>query len=278
LRERVAIKTIRPDLAQRPQVIDRFRREVKQARTISHPNVCRIHELFCDVSQSEAKVWFLSMEFLDGSTLSEHIHHIGPVKPALAFDLLEQIVSGLKALHANGIIHRDLKAGNIMLVSGTLGRLRAVITDFGLATNVLRPDGGLVEHGGQGTPEYMAPEQRTSADVTALADQYALGVILCEMLTGSRPTRKEVTSGRAQFESKLARSISPQWARQTSAASHAPLDRGGRCNRAPDRSSPLVALQASSFLHVAGRASARQSHRGREPGLPRRRHHRSLDG
>jgi serine/threonine-protein kinase len=213
LRERVAIKTIRPDLAQRPEVIDRFRREVKQARAISHPNVCRIHELFCDVSPSEGRVWFLSMEFLDGFTLSEHIHHIGPAKPALAFDLLEQIVSGLKALHANGIIHRDLKSGNIMLVSGTLGRFRAVITDFGLATNVLRPDGGLVEHGGQGTPGYMAPEQRTSADVTALADQYALGVILCEMLTGARPTRNEVTSARLQFESKLARSINPHWAR-----------------------------------------------------------------
>ncbi len=213
LRERVALKTIRPDFADSSAVIDRFRREVKQARAISHPNVCRIHELFCDVSNSEAKVWFLSMEFLDGSTLSEYIRHIGPIKPALAFALLEQIVSGLKALHANGVIHRDLKAGNIMLVSGTLGHLRAVITDFGLATNVLHTEAGLVEHGGQGTPAYMAPEQRTSADVTALADQYALGVILCEMLTGSRPTRSEVTSARPQLESKLAKAVDPRWAR-----------------------------------------------------------------
>src|SRR6201999_2469752 len=83
LRERVAIKTIRPDLAQNNAVIERFRREVKQSRAISHPNVCRIHELFCEVSPSGAKVWFLSMEFLDGHTLSEHIRHNGPIKPAL---------------------------------------------------------------------------------------------------------------------------------------------------------------------------------------------------
>jgi eukaryotic-like serine/threonine-protein kinase len=212
LRERVAIKTIHPDLAQNESVIDRFRREVKQARAISHPNVCRIHELFCDASPSGAKVWFLSMEFLDGSTLSEHIHHCGPVRPALAFSLLEQIVSGLKAAHANGVIHRDLKSGNIMLVSGSLGNLRAVITDFGLAANVLRRD-GLPDPAGQGTPEFMAPEQMKTGEVSALADQYALGVILCEMLTGSRPKRQEVVSARSQLQTKLAKAADLQWAR-----------------------------------------------------------------
>ena len=213
LRERVAIKTIRPDLAQSNAVIERFRREVKQSRAISHPNVCRIHELFCDVSPSGDKVWFLSMEFLDGHTLSEHIRHNGPVNPATAFDLLEQIVSGLNAAHANGVIHRDLKTSNIMLVTGTLGHLRAVITDFGLATNVLRREGGLSESGGQGTPAFMAPEQRMTAEVTTLADEYALGVILCEMLTGSHPAPEEVASDRAQLQARLAKSADPRWAR-----------------------------------------------------------------
>jgi serine/threonine-protein kinase len=213
LRERVAIKTIRPDLAQSPEIIERFRREVKQARAISHPNVCRIHELFCDPSPSVCKVWFLSMEFLDGHTLSEHIRHNGPIRPALAFDLLEQIVSGLTAAHANGVIHRDLKTGNIMLVSGTPGNLRAVITDFGLATNVLQPDGGLLEHGGQGTPDFMAPEQIKSGEVTSLADEYALGVILCEMLTGCLPKREEMISNRTQLQAKLAKSADSRWAR-----------------------------------------------------------------
>jgi TolB-like protein/tRNA A-37 threonylcarbamoyl transferase component Bud32 len=213
LRERVAIKTIRPELAQSTVVIERFRREVKQARAISHPNVCRIHELFCDVSPSGAKAWFLSMEFLDGHTLSEHIRHDGPINRNLAFDLLEQIVSGLNAAHANGVIHRDLKTSNIMLVSGSLGNLRAVITDFGLATNVLRREGGLLEPGGQGTPDFMAPEQMETGEVTSLADEYALGVILCEMLTGSRPTHEEVVSNRAHLQQKLAKAADPRWAR-----------------------------------------------------------------
>lgn len=213
IRERVAIKTIRPDLAESTAVIERFRREVKQSRAISHPNVCRIHELYCDLSSSGTKVWFLSMEFLDGHTLSEHIRHNGPFKPALAFNLLEQIVSGLNAAHGNGVIHRDLKTSNVMLVSGTLGQLRAVITDFGLATNVLRREGGLAESGGQGTPDFMAPEQIETAEVTSLADEYALGVILCEMLTGFHPTRDEVLSGRSQLQSRLTKASDPRWAR-----------------------------------------------------------------
>ena len=213
LRERVAIKTIRPDLAQSPEAIDRFRREVKQSRAISHPNICRIHELYSDTTSSGARVWFLSMEFLDGCTLSEHIRHNGPIKPAVAFNLLEQIVSGLNAAHASGVIHRDLKTGNIMLVSGTLGHLRAVITDFGLATNVLRREGGLLEYAGQGTPEFMAPEQMKTAEVTALADQYALGIILCDMLTGSHPTRQEVVSQRALLQARLAKAAGLRWSR-----------------------------------------------------------------
>ena len=213
LRERVAIKTIRPDLAQSPEAIDRFRREVKQSRAISHPNICRIHELYSDTTASGARVWFLSMEFLDGCTLSEHIRHNGPIKPAVAFNLLEQIVSGLDAAHTAGVIHRDLKTGNIMLVSGTLGHLRAVITDFGLATNVLRREGGLLEYAGQGTPEFMAPEQMKTAEVTALADEYALGIILCDMLTGSRPTRDELVTNRTHLQARLAKAAGLRWSR-----------------------------------------------------------------
>ncbi|HEX4155499.1 MAG TPA: protein kinase [Acidobacteriaceae bacterium] len=213
LRERVALKTIRPELAQHPEVLERFRREVKQARAISHPNVCRVHELFCEGAGSETKIWFLSMEFLDGFTLSEYIRHHGPIKPALALDLLDQIVKGLTAAHAMGVIHRDLKTGNILLVSGALGNQRAVITDFGLAINVLYRDGVISEPGGQGTPEFMAPEQKKTGKVSALADQYALGVILCEMLTGSRPTGTETAQDRLRLQTTVAKSADPRWAR-----------------------------------------------------------------
>ncbi len=199
LQERVAIKIIRPDLAASAEVIERFRREVRQARAISHPNVCRVHELFCDESLPGGKIWFFSMEFLDGHTLSEHIRHYGAFAPARASELVRQILQGLIAAHAVGAIHRDLKTGNIMLVSSGPGSLRAVITDFGLALNVLRPDAGLEERAGQGTPAFMAPEQRASGKVTVQADQYALGVIVQEMLTGSHtPRRKSVQSGASQ--------------------------------------------------------------------------------
>ncbi len=199
LQERVAIKTIRPDLAASAEIIERFRREVRQARAISHPNVCRVHELFCEENLAGRKIWFFSMEFLDGHTLSEHLRHYGALRPERVSELAGQLVQGLVAAHAVGAVHRDLKTGNIMLVSSGPGGLRAVITDFGLALNVLRPEAGLAERAGQGTPAFMAPEQRTTGKVTMQADQYALGIILHEMLTGSRATqRASERSGKKQ--------------------------------------------------------------------------------
>jgi serine/threonine protein kinase/tetratricopeptide (TPR) repeat protein len=205
LRERVALKTMRPDLASMPEVLERFKLEVKQSRLISHPNVCRVHELFCHSSDSDRslgsdpssggteRLWFLSMEYLDGTTLSDHLRHHGTPSPARAADLVEQIVRGLIAAHHLGVVHRDLKSSNVMLVSAAPGTLRAVITDFGLALNVLKPRSGLQEPGGQGTPAFMAPEQRLTGEVTFQADQYALGVMICEILTGARPDRKSGT-------------------------------------------------------------------------------------
>jgi tRNA A-37 threonylcarbamoyl transferase component Bud32 len=166
LKERVAIKTIRPELANNGEILERFRREVKQARAISHPNVCRVHELFCHQETSQNKIWFLSMEFLEGFTLSEYIRTYGPIEPVLALGLIEQIVHGLSAAHSLGVIHRDLSTRNIMLTSSAPGQLRAVITDFGLALNVLYRDDRIREDGGQGTPGFMAPEQRETGEVT----------------------------------------------------------------------------------------------------------------
>ena len=189
LKERVALKTIRPEIAQSPDTLERFKREVKQARGVSHRNVCRVHELFCHEPNPYTRIWFLSMEFLEGVTLSDYIRHHGPMDKKAALELLEQMVHGLMAAHALGVIHRDFKTNNVMLVSSGPKRMRAVITDFGLALNVFGPRDGLQEPGGQGTPEFMAPEQRETGEVTFLADQYALGVVMCEVLTGARPVR-----------------------------------------------------------------------------------------
>lgn len=212
LRERVAIKTIRAELAASAEVIERFRREVRQARAVSHPNVCRVHELFCDERLPDRKIWFLSMEFLDGHTLKEHIRHYGALAPELVRTLARQILQGLIAAHSLGAIHRDLKTGNIMLVNSEPGTMRAVITDFGLALNVLRPDAAIEEVAGQGTPNFMAPEQWTTGNVTVLADQYALGIILQEMLTGCRVLREEDTSsGKKQERRKASKPLASPW-------------------------------------------------------------------
>ena len=157
LKERIALKTVRPELASNAEVLERFRREVKQARAISHPNVCRVHELFCHEPAPGVRIWFLSMEFLEGSTLSDYIRHHGPMNPLAALELVEQLADGLTAAHSLGVIHRDFKTSNVMLVSAGPGRLRVVITDFGLALNILNARGELREPGGQGTPDFMAP-------------------------------------------------------------------------------------------------------------------------
>jgi eukaryotic-like serine/threonine-protein kinase len=198
LKERVAIKTVRPELANNAEILERFRREVKQARAISHPNVCRVHELFCHQAPIQNKIWFLSMEFIEGFTLNEYIRHHGPIESASALELIEQVVRGLSAAHSLGVIHRDLNTRNIMLTSSTPGQLRAVITDFGLALNVLYRDDRIREQGGQGTPGFMAPEQSETGEVTLLADEYSLGVVICEMRTGSRPTREDQGSSSAK--------------------------------------------------------------------------------
>jgi eukaryotic-like serine/threonine-protein kinase len=213
LNERVALKTVRPELASNAEVLERFRREVKQARAISHPNVCRVHELFCHQTPSQNKIWFLSMEFLQGYTLSEYIRHNGPFKSPEALELLEQVIHGLSAAHSLGVIHRDLNTRNIMLTSSTPGQRRAVITDFGLARNVLSRDDGIQDRGGQGTPDFMAPEQIETGEVTFLADQYSLGVVICEMLTGTRP--QQVDTGSSDSKSRLTLpngKIDLQWA------------------------------------------------------------------
>ncbi len=198
LQERVALKTIRPELASSTSVIERFKREVRQARGISHPNVCRVYDLFSHGESSLHRVWFLTMELLEGETLLERIRR-GPLDESEALDVVSQLVSGLAAAHRLGIVHRDLKSGNVMLVNEEAGRTRAVIMDFGLALDLSPETLIMPEASGQGTPDYMAPEQRHNGKVGTAADQYALGVVICEMLTRRRPRRKATATGGSEL-------------------------------------------------------------------------------
>ena len=192
LKERIALKTIRPYIASDSMIIERFKREVRQARGISHTNVCRVYDLACYEQIPGQPIWFLTMELLEGLTLLEHLRGQGPLETSAALEIVEQMVRGLAAAHDLGIVHRDFKSSNVMLVNAGDGHTRAVITDFGLAFDISASSEGLPEPGGQGTPDYMAPEQRRSGEVGVLADQYALGVVICEMLTGARPKRVEL--------------------------------------------------------------------------------------
>ncbi|HTF66618.1 MAG TPA: protein kinase [Edaphobacter sp.] len=189
LKERIALKTIRPYIASDAMIIERFKREVRQARGISHTNVCRVYDLASYERIPGQPIWFLTMELLEGPTLLEHLRGQGPLATSQALEIVEQMVAGLAAAHDLGIVHRDFKSSNVMLVNAGDGHTRAVITDFGLAFDISAPREGPPEPGGQGTPDYMAPEQRRSGEVGVLADQYALGVVICEMLTGTRSTR-----------------------------------------------------------------------------------------
>jgi len=191
LDETVALKTIRLRIASNIDVIERFKREVRQAREVSHPNICRVHELFSASLEDGQLLWFLSMEMLRGETLRDWIRLRGPLSPTLALSLVRQMVNGLSAAHAAGLVHRDFKSSNVILVPGANGGLRAVITDFGLSLKMLRIREGLAEPGGLGTPGYMAPEQQENGEVGPLADQYSLGVVLWEMMTGSLPTSSD---------------------------------------------------------------------------------------
>jgi serine/threonine-protein kinase len=153
---------------------DRFRAEVRNARQVSHPNVCRVY----DLGEIEGRL-FLSMEYVDGEDLATLLKRIGRLPPAKALEIARQLCAGLAAAHDKGVLHRDLKPSNIMID----GQGRARITDFGLA---VRPEDELAEGRIVGTPAYMSPEQLAGRAATVKSDLYALGLVLYEIFTGKK--------------------------------------------------------------------------------------------
>ncbi len=189
LREQVALKTVRPDVASDERVISRFKREIQLARRVTHPNVCRIFDVGLHRQPGACDVAFLTMELLEGQTLAQRLARGGRMTPAEAAPLCAQMAAALDAAHDAGVIHRDFKSANVLLTPGERGTTRAVVTDFGLARGVCAPadpsvtgDGGVV-----GSPSYMAPEQVEGKELTGATDVYALGVVMYEMLTGRLP-------------------------------------------------------------------------------------------
>ncbi|MDQ1346700.1 MAG: eukaryotic-like serine/threonine-protein kinase, partial [Acidobacteriota bacterium] len=198
LRSRVALKVLRPAASRDPQSIERFKREILLARRVSHPNVCRIfdlgvHEVRSSETGAHQALLYLTMEWLEGETLARRIEEAGTFDEGPAIAVVRQLCSGLAAAHDAGVVHRDFKSSNILLVPSPDGE-RAVITDFGLARSSHQSSDGITitQAGGLlGTPAYMAPEQVAGMPANAGSDLYALGVVLYEMLTGALPFHGE---------------------------------------------------------------------------------------
>ena len=172
LAQSVALKFLPEHLTQDPERLELLYNEVRLARSVSHPNVCRVY----DIGEIEGQ-HFLSMEFIDGEDLSSLLRRIGRLPGDKGIDIARQICGGLYAAHERGVIHLDLKPSNIMID----GRGKVRITDFGLARLTMTSGN---QSGMVGTPAYMAPEQLAGGGVGEHSDIYALGLIFHEIFTG----------------------------------------------------------------------------------------------
>jgi len=171
----VALKFLPEAMARDAGMLARFHNEVRIARQVSHPNVCRVY----DLGEIDGQP-YLSMEYIDGEDLGSLLRRIGRLPADKAIEFARRICAGLAAAHDKGVLHRDLKPSNIMVDS----QGQVFITDFGLAavTGELRE-----AQAREGTPAYMAPEQLAGTEVTARSDIYSLGLVLYEMFAGKRP-------------------------------------------------------------------------------------------
>jgi len=188
----VALKILRVDVSLDRESLQRLKCEVLLARAVTHPSVCRVFDLGKH-GVPGALTWFLTMEHLSGRTLAALLRQ-GRLSTADALPVVKDMVTGLTAAHRAGVIHRDFKSSNVMLVAGER-RERAVVMDFGLARAVgpaVRSPGADEAWGTEivGTPAYMAPEQVRGEQLGPAADVYALGCVLYEMVTGRLPFRE----------------------------------------------------------------------------------------
>ncbi len=182
---RVAIKVIHPEFSCNPVAVERFRREVRAAARLAHPNIVTAHDANEDGGRS-----FLVMEYVDGESLGDHLDSRGALPVAEACDAVRQAALGVQHAHDNGLIHRDLKPHNLMRTADGLVK----VCDFGLAALVddRRPAGSTAPNAIMGTPDYMAPEQAEDARAAdGRADVYALGCTLYHLLTGRVPFPEE---------------------------------------------------------------------------------------
>jgi len=173
----IALKVIRPELASNPEILQRFKQELILARQVTNRNVIRIFDL-----GEAGGIKYIKMEYLEGESLYQILRRQGKVPVSETVDIMRQMLSGLEAAHREGVIHRDLKPGNIMRDANG----RVVVMDFGLARS-LEGDGMTRTGTMMGTMEYMSPEQAQAKEVDARSDIFTAGLICYELLTGKMP-------------------------------------------------------------------------------------------
>jgi len=179
----VAVKVLSPQMAATSPARKRFLREARSSAQVRHENVVQAYEV------GEQPLPYIVMEFIPGETLQQRLNRVGPVEPAEVVRIGRQIAEGLAAAHANDLIHRDIKPGNVLLESGAQ---RVKITDFGLARTA---DDASISQSGiiAGTPMYMAPEQAKGETLDQRADLFSLGSVLYQMAAGRAPFRANGT-------------------------------------------------------------------------------------
>jgi len=190
LERRVALKLIAPEAAADDVFARRFAEESKIAASIEHPNVVPIY-----AAGKEAGIPFIAMRYVAGADLAKRLAREGRLDPEAAVELIAQIGNGLDAIHAAGLVHRDVKPANVLLAGGD-GPPHAYITDFGVARNVAT-ESGLTQTGRfVGTLDYVSPEQISGGEIDARTDVYALGCLLFKLLTGDVPFPKDGEAAR----------------------------------------------------------------------------------
>jgi serine/threonine protein kinase len=179
--ETVAVKVLRPELAADPGVVARFVQERSILMSLSHPNLVAVQDLV-----AEGRTLAIVMDFVDGGDLRRLLDRDGPVAPDRAGELVAQVLDGLAAAHAGGVVHRDLKPENVLLELHGDGPPLARVTDFGIARIAHGPSFTRLS-GVVGTPDYMAPEQAEGGDPTPAVDVYAAGILAYELMAGTTP-------------------------------------------------------------------------------------------
>ncbi|HET6612424.1 MAG TPA: protein kinase [Kofleriaceae bacterium] len=182
IHKRAAVKVIRPELCANPEAVERFIREARAANAIGHPNIV---DVFAFGTLADGRPYF-TMEKLEGETLAARIER-GPIAFSHAAFVVGEIIDGLMAAHAAGVVHRDLKPENVFLVPEGGSRVRVKLLDFGIAKLVHAEVRATMPHSILGTPLYLSPEQARGGDIDHRADIYSLGCLCYELFLGELP-------------------------------------------------------------------------------------------